>query len=226
MYGLRARTRELTFGAVRDAPRDACDLPFCLREPGSSSFRRAVLAGLGWAGRGAEAMASLTFFVAAGVALVAAVVGVSARRPQTSVAGFGLCLAALVVPVLLLQAPVVAALMLLAAALVIGLSAGIGARTQALLDEGGRSRGLPWGFWIPAGLGLAGFVWVLVATASRQFNDSSAGLDPAFVASGGRRVLSILGAEWLVPTSLVGLLALTAVLASVLTLAHQPQTKT
>lgn len=159
---------------------------------------------------------SVVFHVCAAVAVVGAGAAVFARRPAVSLAGFAIALAGLIVPLLELQAPIVAGLIFVAAIAVVGLLAGVARVT----GETPVARRRPWAFWIPAGVGLAGFVWVFLATGSRQFVEPGEGLDPRVAREGGAQVLALLGGPWVVPTTLVALLALAAVSASVLTLAH------
>jgi hypothetical protein len=73
-------------------------------------------------------------------------------------------------------------------------------------------------FWIPAGLGLTGFVWVLLATGSRQVVEVGPPLQPGAAFGDGSVMLLELAAGHLVPALVVGLLALCNVIAAVLTL--------
>ena len=117
-----------------------------------------------------------------------------------------------------LQAELVAGVVLLAGALVVALLAGVVrlAGLEAVPARAAVPR-RPVLFWLLAGLGLAGFCWVLLATGSRQVVELAPALDPRVGFGEGATVIDALG-EQLVEGALVGLLALCAVIAAVLTL--------
>ncbi|WP_146155662.1 hypothetical protein [Enhygromyxa salina] len=166
---------------------------------------------------------TISFFASAAVALVAAVVAVSARQSRRSLGAFAIALVALIVPLVQLRAPTVAALVLLASAVIVAL---LGALVQLGAGAGsgsgpGVERASAWaspGFWLPAGLGLLGFVWVLLATGSRQVVEHGPPLEPGAAFGDGSVVLAELGVDHFVPALVVGLLALCSVIAAVLTL--------
>lgn len=157
--------------------------------------------------------ATISFYASAVIAVVAAGVAVLARRRERSLAGFAVALASLLVPLIQLGASTVAAVLLLGAAATVVL-------LGALVRLGGReavpTRRLPVAYWLPAGLGLLGFVWVVLATGSRQVVDSGATLKPTSRFADGSALLIELGNTFVVPALLVALLALCAVIAAVL----------
>ncbi|KIG19627.1 hypothetical protein DB30_00136 [Enhygromyxa salina] len=142
-----------------------------------------------------------------------------ARQPRASLAGFAIALAALIVPLVQLRAPIVAAIVLLASALTVGLLAGLtgvnGRPDAPSVARGGR---LPLAFWVPAGLGLAGFAWVLLATGSRQVVEHGPPIERGASFGDGNVVLLQIAADHVVPALVVALLALCSVIAAVLTL--------
>jgi NADH:ubiquinone oxidoreductase subunit 6 (subunit J) len=157
--------------------------------------------------------ASISFFASAVIALLAALAAVIARRRERALAGAAICFAALLVPLVQLGASAVAAVILLTAALLV-LVLGMLARLDA--HEVGRDPRGAIAYWLPAGLGLLGFVWVLLATGSRQVVDLGKPLPPGSRFADGSALLIGLGNEFVVPTLLVGLLALASVIAAVL----------
>jgi hypothetical protein len=158
--------------------------------------------------------ASISFFASAVIALLAALAAVIARRRERGLAGAAICFAALLVPLVQLGAPAVAAVILLGAALLV-LVLGMLARLDAR-EVGRAPRRAVIAYWLPAGLGLLGFVWVLLATGSRQVVDLGKPLPPGSRFADGSAVLIGLGNEFVVPALLVGLLALASVIAAVL----------
>lgn len=163
--------------------------------------------------------ASISFFVSAGLSVLAALAAIVVRQPTQALAGFALALAGLILPLLQLEAPTVAALVLLAVVVVVVLLAGL-VRAQERRAESEPRRARSLAFLIPAILGLLGFVWVLLATGSRQYVEVGATLDPAEHFGQEQLILAELAGGWLVPATLVGLLALSAVIAAVLSLVH------
>jgi len=172
---------------------------------------------------------AISFYMSAGVALVAALVAVGSRVPSRSVAGFALALAALIVPLLQLRAPFVAALSLLSTGLIVALLGGLirlgppspsSSSSSSSSSPLGRARGAK--FWVPACLGLLGFVWSLLAAGSRQVIEDPPVLERGNLGYGaGQQVLEVLAGEHLVAASVVGLLALCSVIAAVLTLVSE-----
>ena len=168
-------------------------------------------------------MASLTaigFHAASAVAVAGALVAVFSRKPERSLAGFALALAALIVPLVQLEATLVAAAVLLAAGVCVALLGGL----SRLAPASGAKAPRALSFWIPAGLGLAAFVWVLLASGSRQVVEPFPPLERRAVGYGvGERVLARIAGEHLVSATLVGLLALCCVIAAVLSLVGEEQ---
>lgn len=166
-------------------------------------------------------MSAIGFHISAVVAMAAALFAVSTRAPQRALAGFCVALAAVVVPLVQLDAPLVAGLTLLCAGIIAALLAGmLGLRAPTSSAKAGRS-GLGRGakFWIPAGLGLAGFIWVLLASGSRQVIEPLPAIERRQLGYGeGDRALELLAGAHLVASSIVGLLALCCVIAAVVTL--------
>jgi NADH:ubiquinone oxidoreductase subunit 6 (subunit J) len=163
--------------------------------------------------------ASFGFVVAAALALIGGLTAVLARRSDHALAGFAVAAAALLVPLVQLQASAVAALTLLASAVAVVL---LGTIVRIGGPGPGQGRA-PIAYWIPAGLGLLGFAWVVLATGSRQVVDHG----PPMPHGGGRPwgdgelVLAELAGGFVVPALLVGLLALCAVVAAVLGLVRK-----
>jgi NADH:ubiquinone oxidoreductase subunit 6 (subunit J) len=157
--------------------------------------------------------ASISFYASAGVALVAALAAVLVRRSDRSLACFAITFAALVVPLIELRASMVAGAMLLAATgsvALLGLVARLGPEGSAAPQR------MPLAYWLPAGLGLLGLVWVVLATGSRQVVDLGAPLSPKASFGQGEALLLEFGGTFLVPALLVALLALAAVIAAAL----------
>lgn len=159
--------------------------------------------------------ASFSFYASAVIAVLAACVATLARRRERALAGFAVASAALLVPLIQLGATAVAAVMLLAAAASVVL---LGALVRLRGEAGPTKKRLPIAYWLPAGLGLLGFVWVVLATGSRQVVDFGATLKPTARFGDGSALLIELGNTFVVPALLVGLLALCAVIAAVLAL--------
>ena len=164
--------------------------------------------------------ASVGFYLAAGVALLGGLATVLARRSDHALAGFAVAAAALVVPLVQLHATAVAAVLLLATAGAVVL---LGALVR--LGGAGPTPGrAPLAYWIPASLGLLGFVWVVFATGSRQVVDHGPALPhgAGHPWGDGEVVLARIADGFAVPAVLVGLLALCAVIAAVLGLVRKP----
>ncbi|PRP98330.1 hypothetical protein [Enhygromyxa salina] len=164
---------------------------------------------------------TFSFFASAVIASGAALIAMVVRQPRASLAAFGIALAALIVPLVQLRAPTVAAVVLLASGLIIALLAGLtgvsrGADAPAVA-RGGRSLA----FGVPATLGLAGFVWVLLATGSRQVVELGPPIEPGAAFGDGDVILLQVAADHTVPALVVALLALCSVIAAVLTLVFE-----
>jgi hypothetical protein len=156
---------------------------------------------------------TISFFASAVITSIAALVAVGAPQPRHSLAGFAVALTALVIPLIQLRAPAVAALLLLDGAVALALlGALVGLVPAATVPRRTSSPA----FWILAGAGLLGFVWVLLATGSRQVVESG----PPLVrgATFGTGLFLELAANHVVSILIVGLLALCSVIAAVLTL--------
>lgn len=164
--------------------------------------------------------ASFGFYASAVIALLAGLTAVVVRRSDRAIAGFAIAFAALLVPLIQLEAAAVAAVMLLAATGTIVLL-GIVGRTSST----GANGRVAIAYWVPAGLGLAGFAWVLLATGSRQVVDRGEPLAPGSKFGDGSALLLELGTNFVVPALLVALLALCAVIAAVLNLVGKPAGK-
>ena len=161
-------------------------------------------------------VAGLSFHASAAVAVSAALVAVASHDPRRSLAGFAIALAATIIPLAQLRAELVAGVVLLADAIVVALLAGV-LRFARVDPAAAASRRPPVAFWLLAGLGLAGFCWVLLATGSRQVVEHAPMLEPRAGFGAAAAVLDALG-DLLVASLLVALLALCAVIAAVLTL--------
>lgn len=157
--------------------------------------------------------ATISFFASAGVAGLAALAAVASPRPRHALAGFAVVLVALIVPLIQLRAPMLAGVSLFSGAVVIGLLGGL-ARRDAPRPP---TRRTPV-FWGLAGLGLLGFVWVLLATGSRQVVEPPPALTEGAALGQGASVMQVLAGEHLVASVIVGLLALACVIAAVLSL--------
>lgn len=157
--------------------------------------------------------ASISFYASAGLAVIAALVAVLARRSERSLAGFAVAFASLLVPLIQLGASTIAAVMLLiTAAAVVLLGALVRVRGRADPAPGR----LPLAYWLPAGLGLLGFVWVLLATGSRQVVELGDPIKPGVRFGDGSALLIELGNTFVVPALALALLALCAVIAGVI----------
>jgi NADH:ubiquinone oxidoreductase subunit 6 (subunit J) len=156
----------------------------------------------------------ILFFASAAVAVIAALVAVGSRDSMRSLAGFAVGLAALIGPLVQLRAPLVAGVLLLATAVSVlllgalarmrGASSGVGARSPL--------------YAVLAGAGLLAFVWVLLATGSRQVVESGPPLTPGHAFGDSSALLLELADAHMVAGVMVGLLALCCVIAAVLTL--------
>jgi NADH:ubiquinone oxidoreductase subunit 6 (subunit J) len=142
---------------------------------------------------------SLSFYVASALALAGALLAVAARRPERALAGLALVGAALVVPLVLVSAELVALVELLAALTSSALLLGLHALPRADAASHVRARA-PLAVWLLGGVALLVVVWVLLATGSRQVVEAAA--KPLLF---GRYALASLA---------VGLIALVAVIAS------------
>jgi NADH:ubiquinone oxidoreductase subunit 6 (subunit J) len=156
---------------------------------------------------------TISFYVAALVAVGSAIVGMLTRRPERALACFALVGAALVVPLLQLGAGLVAAIELLAVLLGLALLLGLigGRRGEA---PAGGTRPRPIASWLAAGAAWLAFVWVLLATGSRQVVETGARLKRGFGESA--TLYELLFGRWLVPLELVGMIALVVLVAAVL----------
>lgn len=153
------------------------------------------------------------FFASAAVATIAAVWAVSARDGMRSLAGLAVALAALIVPLVQLRAPLVAAVLLSSTVVSVLLLGGL-ARVRQHAEAGERSRV----YVVLATLAVLGFAWVLLATGSRQVVESGTPLTPGNVFGDGSALVLELAETHLVASLLVGLLALCCVIAAVLSL--------
>jgi NADH:ubiquinone oxidoreductase subunit 6 (subunit J) len=156
----------------------------------------------------------MLFFASAAVAVVAALVAVASRDSMRSLAAFAVALAALIGPLVQLRAPLVAGVLLVATAvsvLLLGALAGM----RGPSSGGGARSPL---YAVLAGAGLLGFVWVLLATGSRQVVESGPPLTPGHAFGDSSALLLELADAHMVAGVLVGLLALCCVIAAVLTL--------
>jgi NADH:ubiquinone oxidoreductase subunit 6 (subunit J) len=156
---------------------------------------------------------TISFWVAALVAVGSAIVGMLTRRPERALACFALVGAALVVPLLQLGAGMVAAIELLAVLLGLALLLGLVGSRPASKPPGPRSP-RPIAAWLLAGAALLVFVWVLLATGSRQVVETGARLPRGFGES--EQLHELLYGRWLVPLELVGLIGLVVLVAAVL----------
>ncbi len=158
---------------------------------------------------------SLSFYVAATLALLGALLAVAARRPERALAGLALVGAALVVPLVLVSAELVALVELVAALAGSALLFGLHALPRPATAS--RSRGRPFAAWLLAGTTLLVVVWVLLATGSRQVVESSAKpraqLDVA-------AVQDLLFGRYALASLVIGLIALVVVIAASLVREH------
>lgn len=155
---------------------------------------------------------SISFYVASALALAGALLAVAARRPERALAGLALVGAALVVPLVLVAAELVALVELLAALTSSALLLGLHALPRGDAASHVRARA-PLAAWLLGGVALLVVVWVLLATGSRQVVEAAAkpraglGVEPVEALLFGRYALASLA---------VGLIALVAVIASAL----------
>jgi NADH:ubiquinone oxidoreductase subunit 6 (subunit J) len=163
---------------------------------------------------------AIIFFASAVVATIAALVAVSARDSMRSLAGFAVALAAMVVPLVQLRAPMVAGVLLVSMTVSVLL---LGALAQLRAPTPGARRSSL--YVVLAGTGLLGFVWVLLATGSRQVVESGPPLTPGDAFGQSSALLLELTDTHLVAGLVVGLLALCCVIAAVLTLVADPETR-
>lgn len=152
---------------------------------------------------------SLSFYVAATLALVGALLAVAARRPERVLAGLALVGAALVVPLVLVSAELVALVELITALAGSALLFGLHALPRPATTT--RPRGRPLAAWLLAGATLLVVVWVLLATGSRQVVESSAKprarLDVA-------AVQDLLFGRYALASLAIGLIALVVIIAA------------
>jgi NADH:ubiquinone oxidoreductase subunit 6 (subunit J) len=156
----------------------------------------------------------MLFFASAAVAVIAALVAVASRDSMRSLAAFAVALAALIGPLVQLRAPLVAGVLLVATAVSVLLLAALARMRGPGSGVGARS---PL-YAVLAGAGLLGFVWVLLATGSRQVVESGPPLTPGHAFGDSSALLLELADAHMVAGVLVGLLALCCVIAAVLTL--------
>jgi hypothetical protein len=159
------------------------------------------------------------FFVSAAVATLAALIAISTRDTMRSLASFAVALAAVIVPLIQLRAPLVAGAVLVAMAVTV-LLLGALARLRGPSSDGNERSPV---YGVLAGAGLLGFVWVLFATGSRQVVESGPTLTPGNAFGDSSALLLELADTHLVASLLVGLLALCCVIAAVLTLVVDPR---
>jgi NADH:ubiquinone oxidoreductase subunit 6 (subunit J) len=157
---------------------------------------------------------TIIFFASAAVATIAALVAVSSRDAMRSLAGFAVAVAAVIVPLVQLRAPLVGGVMLVAMAVSVLLLGALARMRTRTADAGGRSPV----YAVLAGAGLLGFVWVLLATGSRQVVESGPPLTPGNAFGDSSALMLELAETQLVAGLVVGLLALCCVIAAVLTL--------
>lgn len=157
---------------------------------------------------------TIIFFASAAVAMIAALVAVSSRDAMRSLAGFAVAVAAVIVPLVQLRAPLVAGVLLLATAVSVLLLGALARLRAPTTDAGARSPV----YAVLAGAGLLGFVWVLLATGSRQVVESGPPLTPGNAFGDSSALLLELAETQLIAGLVVGLLALCCVIAAVLTL--------
>ncbi len=155
--------------------------------------------------------ATLSFYASAAIALLAALAAVLVRRSDRALGGFAIAMAALLVPLIQLEATAVAGVTLLATTAIVVLL-GVVARSEVQAT----AERMPSAYWVPAGLGLLGFVWVVLATGSRQVVNLGEPSRRGSEFGDGGALLIELGGEFVVPALLVALLALCAVIAAVL----------
>lgn len=160
---------------------------------------------------------TLSFYVAAAIATIGALVGVLARRPERALAGLALCGAALVVPLVQLAAAWVAAIELLAVVLGVGLLFGLHANRSGRVGPPARAIGA----WLLAGGALLAFVWVLLATGSRQVVET--GPTPKRGFGDAAALDELVFGRFMVPLELVGLIALVVLVAAVLAVERRPR---
>jgi NADH:ubiquinone oxidoreductase subunit 6 (subunit J) len=158
---------------------------------------------------------TIIFFASAAVAMIAALVAVVSRDSMRSLAGFAVAVAAVIVPLVQLRAPLVAGVLLVATAVSVLL---LGALARLRGSAGATASGRSPVYAVLAGAGLLGFVWVLLATGSRQVVESGPPLTPGNAFGDSSALLLELADTQLVAGLVVGLLALCCVIAAVLTL--------
>ncbi len=165
---------------------------------------------------------AIIFFASAVVATIAALVAVSSRDAMRSLAGFAVAMAAVIVPLVQLRAALVGGVLLMATAVCVLLLGALARMRTPTAKPGGRSPV----YAVLAGAGLLGFVWVLLATGSRQVVESGPPLTPGNAFGDSSALLLELAETQLVAGLVVGLLALCCVIAAVLTLVSETATET
>lgn len=165
---------------------------------------------------------TIIFFASAVVAMIAAIVAIASRDAMRSLAGFAVAVAAVIVPLVELRAPLVAGVLLLVTAISV-LLLGALARLRTSTIERARARSPLHA--VLAGAGLLGFVWVLLATGSRQVVESGPPLTPGNAFGDSAVLLLELAETGLVASLMVGLLALCCVIAAVLSLVAEIDTR-
>ncbi len=164
---------------------------------------------------------TISFYLAAAVALGSALVGMLSRRPERALAWFGLVGAALVVPLVQLGAGMVAAIELLTGLVGLAMLLGLAQVRPASASARPKTRPKPIAAWLLAGLAVLGLTWVLLATGSRQVVEAGAKLKPGFGESAA--LDELLFGRYLVPLELVGLIALVVLVAAVLAVERRLQ---
>ncbi|NVB40795.1 hypothetical protein G6O69_23345 [Pseudenhygromyxa sp. WMMC2535] len=148
---------------------------------------------------------TLSFLAFAAVAVIAAGSAMFARRASASLAGFCVALLALIVPFASLGAPLLGALVLALAAMIMATLLGL-SRLEAAAPEQRAPRSSL--FWLGAGAGLLAFTWLLGSVLSRQFIDTP----PTPMAASARQGLTLP----LIPSLAVALIALCVALCATL----------
>ncbi len=159
-------------------------------------------------------LSSISFYVAATIAVAAAIVGMLTRRPERALACFGLVGAALVIPLVSLGAGLVAAIQLFAALVGLALVLGLVVARRRPEPKPSLARAKPIVAWVVGGAALLGFAWVLLATGSRQVVETGAKLRQGF--GDPARLDELLFGRFVVPLELVGTIALVGLVAAVL----------
>jgi hypothetical protein len=163
---------------------------------------------------------TIIFFASAVLSMLAALVAVSSRDSMRSLAGFAVAVAAVIVPLVQLRAPLVAGVLLVVTAVSVLLLGALARLHASTHHVAARSRV----YALLAGAGLLGFAWVLLATGSRQVVESGPPLTPGNAFGDSSALLLELAETQLVAGLIVGLLALCCVIAAVLSVVASPHT--